>query len=84
MPPRPSSGWRELGHDPQPGLALLRLATGKVEAAAAAIRRAFREAGDPMSRARLAAGYVEITLADGDVAAARSAADELGRVASAL
>ncbi len=37
----------ELGRDPQPGLALLRLATGKVEAAAAAIRRAYREAGDP-------------------------------------
>src|SRR5215216_2452343 len=74
----------ELGRDPQPGLALLRLATGKVEAAAASIRRAYHEAGDPMSRARLAAGYVEITLADGDVAAARSAADELGTVASTL
>ena len=67
----------ELGRDPQPGLALLRLATGKVEAAAASIRRAYHEAGDPMSRARLVAGYVEITLASGDVAAARSAADEL-------
>ena len=69
----------ELGRDPQPGLALLRLATGKVEAAAAAIRRAigaYHEAGDPLSRARLAGGYVEITLAGGDVAAARSAADE--------
>jgi DNA-binding NarL/FixJ family response regulator len=74
----------ELGRDPQPGLALLRLATGKVEAAAAAIRRAYREAGDPMSRARLAAGYVEITLASSDVAAARSAVDELGTVAGAL
>jgi DNA-binding NarL/FixJ family response regulator len=74
----------ELGHDPQPGLALLRMAAGKVEAAAAAIRRAYREAGDPMSRARLAAGYVEITLADGDVGAARSVADELGTVATAL
>ncbi|NIK56932.1 helix-turn-helix transcriptional regulator [Kribbella shirazensis] len=74
----------ELGRDPQPGLALLRLATGKVEAAAASIRRAYREAGDPLSRARLAGGYVEILLADGDVAAARSAADELGTVAGTL
>lgn len=74
----------ELGRDPQPGLALLRLATGKVEAAAASIRRAYHEAGDPMSRARLVAGYVEITLANGDVAAARSAADELGAVAGTL
>ncbi len=74
----------ELGRDPQPGLALLRLATGNVEAAAASIRRAYHEAGDPMSRARLAGGYVEILLASGDVAAARSAADELGRTAGAL
>lgn len=74
----------ELGRDPQPGLALLRLATGKVEAAAASIRRAYQEAGDPISRARLAAGYIEITIAGGDVAAARSAADELGTVAGML
>lgn len=74
----------ELGHDPQPGLALLRLANAKVEAAAASIRRAYHEAGDPISRARLAGGYVEITLAIGDVAAARSAADELGAVAGRL
>lgn len=74
----------ELGRDPQPGLALLRLATGKVEAAVASIRRAYHEAGDPVSRAGLAGGYVEIALADGDVAAARSAADELGTVAGAL
>jgi DNA-binding CsgD family transcriptional regulator/tetratricopeptide (TPR) repeat protein len=74
----------ELGRDPQPGLALLRLAMGKVEAAVASIRRAYHEAGDPMSRARLVAGYVEITLASGDVAAARSAAEELGTVAGML
>jgi DNA-binding NarL/FixJ family response regulator len=74
----------ELGRDPQPGLALLRLATGKVEAAAASIRRAYHEAGDPISRARLAAGYIEITIAGGDVAAARSAADELATVAGML
>jgi DNA-binding CsgD family transcriptional regulator len=74
----------ELGRDPQPGLALLRLATSKVDAAAASIRRAYHEAGDPVSRARLVAGYVEITLASGDVGAARSAVDELGRVADRL
>lgn len=71
----------ELGRDPQPGLALLRLATGRVDVAAASIRRARQEAGDAMARARLAAGYVEITIADGDVASARAAADELGSVA---
>ena len=73
----------ELGHDPQPGLALLRLATGKVEAAAAAIRRAYREAGDPMS----APDWQPATSRSPSltvIAAARSAADELGTVASAL
>jgi DNA-binding CsgD family transcriptional regulator len=74
----------ELGRDPQPGLALLRLAEGRVEAAAASVRRAYHEAGDQMSRARLAAGYVEVNLAVGDVAAARSAAEELGTVAEKL
>lgn len=74
----------ELGRDPQPGLALLRLATGKIEMAVASIRRAYSEAGDPVARARLAAGYVEIALASGDLAAARSATDELGTVANLL
>jgi DNA-binding CsgD family transcriptional regulator len=74
----------ELGRDPQPGLALLRLATGKVDAAAASIRRAYHETSDPLSRARLAAGFVEIALADGDVAAARGAAEQLGVVAARL
>lgn len=74
----------ELGRDPQPGLALLRLATGRVDAAAASIRRAYHEAGDQMSRARLAGGYVEITLATGDTVAARSAVEDLGLVADRL
>jgi DNA-binding NarL/FixJ family response regulator len=73
-----------LGYEPQPGLALLRLAQGQVPAAAAAIRRVLDEAQDPSSRARLLPGYVEIMLADGDLAAAREGADELGRLAAEL
>ena len=72
-----------LGREPQPGLALLRLAQGQVDAAAAAIRRALDEAGGPRGPARLLAAYVEIMLAAGDVPAARAAADELSALAAA-
>ncbi len=74
----------EIGHDPQPGLALLRLAQGRLEAADAMARRALGEAADPFSRARLLGSYVEIVLAAGDTAAARMAADELRAVAAEL
>ena len=74
----------EYGHDPQPGLALLRLAQGQNEAAAGMIQRALDEAQDPMARARRLGAYVEVMLATGDTTAARDAVDELGQVASAL
>jgi DNA-binding NarL/FixJ family response regulator len=73
-----------IGHDPQPGLALLRLAQGRLEAAAAMSRRALGEAGDAFSRGRLLGPYVEIMLATGDHGAARAAADELRRIAAEL
>ena len=72
----------EHGRDPQPGLALLRVAQGRLDAGDAAIRRALGEAGDPMSRARLLGAYVEVVLAAGDVEAARPAAVELVEIAS--
>jgi ATP/maltotriose-dependent transcriptional regulator MalT len=74
----------EHGRDPQPGLALVRLAQGRLDAAHAMIRRVIGEAEDPISRARLLSAYVEIVLAVGDTAAARSAADELRGVAAGL
>jgi DNA-binding NarL/FixJ family response regulator len=74
----------QFGHTPQPGLALLRLAQGQLEAAAAAIRRAVEEAQDRLSRAKLLPPHVEIMLAVGDVAAARAAGDELTVVAADL
>jgi DNA-binding NarL/FixJ family response regulator len=74
----------ELGHEPQPGLALLRLAQGRVDAAMAAIRRVLEEAGDPISRSRLLGPYVEIALAAGDVQAGKAAAEELSAIAGNL
>ena len=66
----------EAGYPPQPGLALLRLAQGRVRLARAFIREAVEDA-DPATRRRLLAAVVEIELAAGDLTAARAAADEL-------
>lgn len=70
------------GRQPQPGLAQLRLAQGRVGEAHRAMRRVLDEAEDAVTRARLLAPYVEIILAVGDLAAARGAADELSRIAA--
>jgi DNA-binding CsgD family transcriptional regulator len=71
----------EGGHYPQPGLALLRLTQGRVDAAAAAIGQAAKEVSDPLARARILSACVEIVLAAGDVPGARAAADQLTTVA---
>ncbi len=70
-----------LGREPQPGLALLRLAQGDASAAAAAIRRAVGETTRPLNRAALLPAYVEIVLAISDVEAARGACGELEQIA---
>jgi DNA-binding CsgD family transcriptional regulator len=69
------------GLEPQPGLALLRLAQGRTDAAAAAIRRVDAETSESFRRARLLPAQVEILLAAGDVAAAGQAAAELVGIA---
>ncbi|HEX6311734.1 MAG TPA: response regulator transcription factor [Acidimicrobiia bacterium] len=74
----------ERGHPPHPGLALLRLAQGEVDAAAAAIRHVLTESLDRVSRSKVLGAHVEIALAADDVAAARTAADELSGIARAL
>lgn len=76
---RAASRW---GHEPQPGLALLRAAAGQASAAAASLQRALAETGDPPTRVRLLAAAVEVALADGDVGAARAAADEVAGLAA--
>jgi DNA-binding CsgD family transcriptional regulator len=78
---RQASHW---GRPPQPGLALLRLAQGRVGPASTSIGRAIDEAPDPQVRAKLLPAHVEIALAAGDVEAARAAADELSEIAADL
>ena len=70
-----------LGREPQPGLALLRLAQGDADSASAAIRRAVSETVQPLQRAALLPAYVEIQLAAGDTEAARAACRELDAIA---
>ncbi|MEZ5092830.1 LuxR C-terminal-related transcriptional regulator [Nocardioides sp.] len=74
----------EWGRDPQPGLALLRLAQGRREPAAAALRRALTEDRTPEDRIRLLAAAVEVLLAVGDRAGAEAAAAELTARAARL
>lgn len=70
------------GREPQPGLALLRLAQGNSTAAAAAIRRALAETGDPSRRVGLLRAAVEILLECSAEEEAHAACEELGRLAT--
>lgn len=74
-------GGSRLGWDPQPGLALLRLAEGDAAAAAATIQRVLGETDAPLERVRLLAADVEIMVAVGDTDAARTACGELEAIA---
>ena len=74
---REASRWQRI---PQPGMALLRLAQGRVEAASSSIRRVADEVRDFGHRTRVLDHYVEIVLAAKDVVAARTAADELQEI----
>jgi tetratricopeptide (TPR) repeat protein len=81
-----------LGWDPQPGLALVRLARGESATAAAAIRDALERPSrvpskelppdTDLQRAPLLDAQVEIEIAAGDLGRARAAAAELERVAA--
>jgi DNA-binding NarL/FixJ family response regulator len=70
------------GRDPQPGLALLRLAQGKADTAAAAIAQPINTTRDPMVRARYLPAAVEIRLAIGDHDGAAAAARDLTEIAA--
>ncbi len=71
---REASEW---GFDPQPGLALLRVAQGKPEVAAANMRRVLEEAEDPIERLRVLPAHVEVMLAIGDIETAKATVSEL-------
>jgi DNA-binding NarL/FixJ family response regulator len=75
-----------LGWDPQPGLALLRLAQGRVDAAAAALRSTLASPPlvDRFAHARLLAAQVDVSIAAGALDQARAAAAELASVEDAL
>jgi len=72
------------GFEPQPGLALLRLAQGERGAAASAIQRVVDATRDRLPRLRFLPGYVEIMLAAGDIEAALAASRELDEAANSL
>lgn len=69
------------GMEPQPGLALLRLAQGRTDAACAAMRRVLSTATDPLQRARLLPAHIEIMVAAGEIQEAHCACRELEEVA---
>jgi ATP/maltotriose-dependent transcriptional regulator MalT len=69
------------GWDPQPGLAQLRFAQGRVDAAVASIQRVLAETTEPLRRAGLLPASVEIMLVAGDLDAAVVACRELEELA---
>ncbi len=82
----------EYGRDPEPGLALLRLATDDLAGASAAIHRALQvsdspiqntgdDPGEPLGRSHLLPAQVRISLAAKDLGTAESAAAELEAIA---
>ncbi len=73
----------ELGRDPVPGLALVRLAEGKIAAARALLDGAVAERPEgSLERARLLPASVQIALAAGQLDLAREAAAELEAIAA--
>ena len=81
-----------VGQDPEPALSLLRLAEGKVAAAHASIQQALDEPAripswrappdSDLSRLGLLPARVEIALAADDLASAKSASDDLSKLAN--
>jgi class 3 adenylate cyclase len=70
----------ELGHEAQPGLALLRLAEGDTQAASTLVQRSLADPLGPLDRARILPAAVEIEIAAGDLIAARGAVEALEKV----
>jgi DNA-binding CsgD family transcriptional regulator len=73
-----SAGWQ-----PEPGLARLRLAQGRIEVAATTLRRLYAEA-ERRDRADILGAFAEAMIACGDVPAAAAASQELTAIAATL
>ena len=81
--PAAEEGYREasrLGLEPQPGLALLRLAQGNLEAAVAGIRRSLSETSERLARAGVLPAAIEILVAAGELDEARTVCRELEEI----
>jgi len=75
----------DYGRDPQPGIALLRLAQGRCDEAATSIAAAIAgSGGSRLERAPLYAAQSEIALASGDLDPAEQAAAEVAATATAF
>lgn len=72
------------GQDPQPGLALLRLAQGRADVAVLSLQRALAETRVVFLRARLLPALVEAALAAGDLELAARTVDDLVRASDGL
>lgn len=73
-----------LGYDPQPGMALLRLAQGETQRAVAAIDRVLGGSKMPLERTESLAAAVEIHIAGGNLDAAEQYTQQLERTAGAM
>ena len=73
---------RSLGRDPQPGIALLRLAVGRGRDAATGIDTALLARREPLERAQLLPAAVDIALATGNPKRAAALARELQEIAA--
>jgi ATP/maltotriose-dependent transcriptional regulator MalT len=74
----------QLGREPQPGLALLRLVQGRHDVAGSAIKRVLDMTPDRLRRAGLLPAYIEIMLALGELDPARAAGTEFEEIAAAM
>ena len=72
----------EQGREPAPGMALLRLAQGRIDAAVAAGRRMVEESRGQFAYRKMLAACIDILLAAGEVETAGALADELATVAA--
>ena len=71
----------DMGRQPQPGLALLRVAQGQTPSAAASIRRVMEATPDPLLRISLLPAHIDIMLESGAIAEAEVACAELEALA---